>query len=176
MRHLPAVLLIAALSAFAAAAQAGPRLEMRGQVYAEVQTVNSKHETVRELRPAGNRIMPGDTLVYVITYRNVGDTASDKVSINVPIPPEVSYVAGWVEGSDAKPEVSTDYGEEYRPYEKLSVTNADGSIRAPLPSEVTNLRWDMDLVVQPGAEGKLLYRTRFKTPRYYDVSRPHFDK
>ena len=162
-------------AAFAAMVQAGPRLEMHGQVLAEKMTVNALGETVRDLRPAG-KVLPGDTLVYAIIYRNVGDAASDKVSINVSIPDEVEYVAGWVEGSDAKPEVSMDRGVNYAPLEQLTETNADGSRRSLLPQDVTNLRWELPLVVQPGEAGKVMYRARVKQPRRYDISRPHFGK
>ena len=164
------------LATVAGTAAAGPRLEMRGlPPMAETLITNAQGETVRTLRPATN-VYPGDTLVYTITYRNVGDIPSDRVSINVSIPQEVEYVAGWVEGSDAKPEVSIDRGVNYAPLEKLTATNADGSARSLLPQDVTNLRWDMPLVVQPGEQGKVMYRARIKLPRRYDISRPHFGK
>ena len=164
-----------ALATLSVAAHAGPRLEMRGQVFAETMSSDAQGKIHRELHPAG-KVLTGDTLVYVITYRNVGNAASDNVSVYVSIPDEVDYVAGWAEGSDAKPEVSIDRGANFGPLDALSETNADGSKRALLPQDVTNLRWEMPLVVAPGGEGKVLYRARVKARRSYDILQPIFGK
>lgn len=169
----PAALALLCL-AVAGPALAGPKLEFRGQPpMLETLRSSASGEMLRTLRPAGT-VKPGDILVYAIHYRNVGDAASDDVSINVSIPDEVEYVAGWVEGSDVKPEVSIDRGIHYAPLEKLTETNADGSQRSLLPQDVTNLRWDLPLVVQPGQEGQVVYRARVRQPRQYDISKPSF--
>lgn len=104
------------------------------------------------------RVMPGDRVVYVLTYRNGGDRPQTGVVISNPLPPGVEY-AGPRDG--APPETSVDGGRSFGALAALAVER-DGAARPAGMADVTALRWVLPDPVPPGGEVRLSYRARLK--------------
>jgi len=141
-----ALCLIAGLGAFGSGfAQAAGALEISNTVFQEVQVTAADGTTSTKLVPA-TKVVPGETVVYEISYRNTGKDSASKITINNPLPDGLIYVVG--KGTPVSA-VSVDGGANYGLLPDLVVIGADGNPRAAKASDVTHLRW----VVPPLAAG-----------------------
>jgi uncharacterized repeat protein (TIGR01451 family) len=125
----------------------------------EVETRGKDGKVRKQMVPAA-KVVPGTEVTYVITYRNKGTQPAEKVVINNPVPPELTYQGSSGEG--ARFEVSVDGGVAYGVLPSLRVTGADGKPRPAQPADVTHLRWTLARAVPPGAEGTVRYRALLK--------------
>ena len=105
MKHL---LLIAALL-FPTAAMAADKVSLESQVFVE-RTVTGADGKARVTREEPKLVTPGDKIVFVLTYKNVGDAAANSFVVTNPIPDSIEFVAA--ETADAN--VSVDGGKPSR--------------------------------------------------------------
>ena len=145
----------------AAPAMAQSTLELTTQVMQEVETRGQDGKPRKQMVPAA-KVVPGTELTYVITYRNKGAQPAEKVVINNPVPPELSYRGNSAAGQGTQFRVSVDGGKSFGVLPSLRVTGADGKPRPAQPADVTHLRWTLARSVAPGAEGTVRYRAVIK--------------
>ena len=93
MKNFIRVILVTSLVSFSAYAQEQNHLDINTVVQKEQVTVNAEGETVTELVAVGN-VVPGERVIYTITFRNVGDEPAENVVINNPIDQNLAYVGG----------------------------------------------------------------------------------
>jgi uncharacterized repeat protein (TIGR01451 family) len=99
-------------------------------------------------------VVPGDRLVFVLNYKNLGGKPATDFVVTNPMPGAVAY-----QGTpDAGAIVSVDGGKSWGPMASLKVHKADGSVRAAYPEDVTHVRWAMKSPIPVGAAGKLSFR------------------
>lgn len=159
-----ASLLLASVAAHAVAA-----VELKSEAFREVDVVDKngnkvtdkKGNTIKKLE-ALDRAVPGQEVIYVLTYRNTGKEAVSNVVVANPVPKELTYVAHSAKGNNARFEVSVDGGKEFATLETLVIKNADGSTRPATAADVTDLRWIVSIPLKAGAEGSVMYRTILK--------------
>lgn len=124
--------------------------------------VDAKGQSHVELAPV-DKIVPGTVVTYVISYANDGKEAADKVVINDPIPEQMLYVDGSARGDNAAIFYSVDGGKHWAgKVSELSVTGEDGKKRQAAAADVTNLRWQVNGKVAPGAKGQVLFDAQLK--------------
>lgn len=150
-------LLIAALVAFGTAAAAVAQVSVENKVFVETFVTASDGTMERQLKPA-NTVLPGDRLVYVISYRNAGKQPSADFVITNPIASTIEFIGEETAGA----EMSTDGGKTYGQLIQMRITNPDGSQRAARRSDVTHLRWRLPGAVAPGASGQVTFKARLK--------------
>ncbi len=135
---------MAALLLLPAVAWAAPQVRINVTAEKEV-TVNEGGEQVVKRIPAAEAD-PGETVIFTITYENVGDEAADNVVVNNPIPEGTDYVPG---SATEKGEVSfsIDGGKAYKNPSLLiyETTNPDGTKekRTASPEQYTHIRWQL---------------------------------
>jgi uncharacterized repeat protein (TIGR01451 family) len=139
------------------AAHARASLELKNEVFQEVEVKSADGKTERKIVPA-SRVLPGTEVQYVVTYVNKGEHTAGQVAITNPIPKELEYISAAGLG---EVEVSVD-GKTYGPLAALRVTDVDGKERAAKPSDVTHVRWRIASSLKPGEEGKVSFRARLK--------------
>jgi uncharacterized repeat protein (TIGR01451 family) len=121
----------------------------------EVVAKDGKKSVKRE--PLANAV-PGQEVIYVITYRNTGAESVQNVVVNNPVPKELAYVANSALGNGSRFEVSVDGGKTFAVFSQLTVKGADGKARAAGGADVTHLRWTLTTPVKAGGEGEVSYR------------------
>lgn len=150
-------LMIAALLAAGTFGVAHAQVALENKVFVE-SFVTAKDGTMdRQLKPA-TTVVPGDRLVYVISYRNNGKKPSSDVVVTNPISPTVEFIGEETAGA----EMSTDGGKTYGQLAQMRMRNPDGSQRAARRSDVTHLRWRIAEAVAPGASGQVSFKARLK--------------
>jgi uncharacterized repeat protein (TIGR01451 family) len=99
-------------------------------------------------------VIPGDRLVFELSYRNEGaEPATDLVLTN-PVPDSVSFSGS----DDQSAEVSVDGGKTWGALSSLTVVLADGIARPAEAADVTHIRWKLNDPVPSGGTGELSFR------------------
>ena len=145
-----------ALVGFLASANAFAALEISTEAQKEeAYTENGEQKT----RLVGvELVVPGDQVVYTITYENTGDQPADNVVINDAIPDEMQYQQGSAFGSGTDIVFSADGGQTFGSPDELIVMGADGAARPAVPSDYTHVRFSLRNPVPAGARGFVRFR------------------
>lgn len=142
--------LIALLALTAAPAMAAGNLSLKSDVFVERTEVRDGKMLVTLAEP--KMVTPGDRLVFVLHYRNEGQSPASNMVVTNPMPSAVSYQDA--EGA----QVSVDGGRTWGPLAAARIRTRAGEWRAARPDDVTHIRWQLAGLVPAGAGGKLKFR------------------
>lgn len=144
-----------ALCAFAApaAALAADNVTLDSKVFVERQTVDAEGKSKTVLEPP-KVVTPGDRLLFVLSYKNIGAQPATDFVVTNPIPSAVAYANGESGGAL----VSVDGGQNWGPLASLKVSQADGTSRAATAADVTHVRWALNTSIPAGQGGDLSFR------------------
>lgn len=98
-------------------------------------------------------VTPGDRLVFILNFRNVGNAPASDFIVTNPLPSAVAYQGG-ADGA----QVSIDGGRTWGTLALLKVREADGRWRNARPEDVTHVRWALKQAIPVGSQGKLSFR------------------
>lgn len=115
--------------------------------------------TTRMVLVKADKIVPGDRVVFVLTYRNTGTQPLGNLVLANPVPRNIAYRSG--NPGSAAPEVSVD-GKTFGTLSGLRVAAATGGARAALPDDVTTVRWRLASPLAAGAQGQLAFQAVLK--------------
>ncbi len=146
------ILAVCALGAATSAYAATP-LKLSSDVFVEryIKQADGTKATVLE-KPS--LVTPGDTLVFVVKYKNIGDKPATNVSVTNPMPAAVAFDGT----SDGLEIVSVDGGKNWGFLRTLRVLDPAGKPRAARMSDVTHVKWNINQPLSVGSEGKLIFR------------------
>ncbi len=132
---------------------ASESVALDSSVYVEriVPEANGRTRTVLEPPKV---VTPGDRLVFILQYRNTGTQSAKDFVVTNPMPAPVAYQGT----SDTVAQVSVDGGKTFAELAALKVREADGTLRAARPEDVTHVRWALREPIAAGALGKLSFR------------------
>jgi uncharacterized repeat protein (TIGR01451 family) len=99
-------------------------------------------------------VTPGDQLIFVLNYRNLGQSSATNFVVTNPMPTAVAYQAT----NDPAAELSVDGGRTWGPLPTLAIRESDGKWRSARAEDVTHVRWIMRTAIPAGAHGKLSFR------------------
>lgn len=132
-------------------AQGNGHLEVTTIVQKEIVVEDEVGERTTQLVEAQS-VVPGEKVVYTITFKNVGDAAAENVVITNPISESLTYVAGSASNGSMSIEFSADGGKTFGLASELRVV--DGDIERPATTtDYTHVRWVMNKELEVGAEG-----------------------
>jgi uncharacterized repeat protein (TIGR01451 family) len=142
-------------------AQGGPpsggALSLKTVVQKIVEREDASGEVSTELVPVDVAV-PGDEVVYTVTFTNVGGESAENVLITNPIPEQMRYEPGTAFGPGAAIEYSADGGLNYAQPNELRVSSNNGSQRIASADEYTHIRWELNTPLEPGAQGIARFR------------------
>jgi uncharacterized repeat protein (TIGR01451 family) len=142
----------AALAQAKPVAVAAPAVTLKSETFVARATTDASGKKKNELFPA-LRVLPGDPLVFMVSYQNTGKQAATKFVINNPVPNGVDFTG--VEQNWAT--LSVDGGKTYGALASLKVKKADGTMRGALPSDVTHIRWLFATPIAAGGQGRVMF-------------------
>ena len=155
------VLLALLLASFAITAQEAGTIQIQTTADVEIIETDANGETVTRLEPA-SKVIPGDIVIYTVTFSNTGSEPAENVVITNPVPRHMEYVDGTAFGPGADISFSIDGGRSWGTPDELVVTALDGSQRPAQASDYTDIRWILRNELQPGAQGFARFRTRLQ--------------
>lgn len=138
--------------AFAQAQPAANGVTLKSETYVARATTDAQGKPKNDLFPA-TRVLPGEPLVFVLSYENGGTKPASGFVINNPVPPQVSYTG--VEQPWAI--VSVDGGKTFAALATLKMKGADGKLRGAIPGDVTHIRWNFAQPIAPKAKGRVMF-------------------
>jgi len=153
MRKIVGAIVTMAVLSLAAHAHAQEQGHLNVQTVVQKQEVivNDAGETETRLIDA-DTVVPGERVVYTITFRNVGDEPAAGVIITNPIDDSLTYVDGSAFGPGMDIQFSVDGGVVFASGDDLTVT--EGGVERPAVAEdFTHVRWVMQNELAVGAQG-----------------------
>ncbi len=128
-------------------------IELKMVVEQEVTVANEYGEKTVE-RTGAKLVLPGDEVIYTITYRNIGEKEATDVVISNPIPEHMIYIAGTALGDGTDIIYSVD-GSHFGTADKLKVELPlpDGGERPATAQDYSHIRWILKMPVAPGKTG-----------------------
>ncbi len=145
----------------AIAAPGNGKVELKMVAEKEIEVTGANGEKTVQLVPA-DKVIPGDEVVYTITYINNGDEPAENLVVKNPIPEHMKYVAGSATGESGVITYSVDNGKSFDVPEKLMVKDAKGNMVAAGPADYTNIRWTLSKPVAPKTSGLVSFRARLE--------------
>lgn len=149
MKHL--IFALAALAA-PAAAHAGNDVALTSAVFVE-KTIEAQGRAKVVLEEP-KLVVPGDKLVFVLSYTNRGVAPATDFVVTNPMPGAVAFQST----PDQAAVVSIDGGKAWGPLASLKVKESDGTVRGARPEDVTHVRWTFAKAIPAGQGGKLSFR------------------
>lgn len=149
------------LGSSVAMAVPGDTLTLKAEAFREVEVTGKGGKKEKQLQTI-TRALPGQEVIYVISYKNSGSKPAESVVVSNPVPEGLVYQPGSAQGAGTRIDVSVDGGKQFGLLEALRVKGVDGQMRAAKADDVTHVRWTLVDVVKPGAEGKVTYRAVLK--------------
>lgn len=113
--------------------------------------VTDKGQTRHEL-VAPEKVVPGNHLVFMTSYRNNGDKPFDHFVVTNPVPSAVALESV----DNGQFDVSVDGGQTWGKLAQLTVAKPGAAPRAAQAGDVTHVRWVIASIA-PGASGTLEY-------------------
>jgi uncharacterized repeat protein (TIGR01451 family) len=157
-----AVILVLALGAASVVAQgvappANGSLELKTVVEKVVESIDENGKVVTALVPV-DLAVPGDQVVYTMTFKNVGERGADDILITNPIPAALRYVDGTAFGPGTAIVYSADGGHNYGRPDEVLVPDSDGELHAATAEDYTHIRWMLTSTLDAGAQGFARFR------------------
>jgi len=149
---LPLILLFAPGAALAA-----DNIALSSEVFVE-RTVAKPDGRTSTVLETPSTVVPGDQLVFVVKYKNVGTSTANDFTVTNPLPQAVAFKGT----ADGKEVVSVDGGKQWGTLSSLSVIDADGEKRPAQLTDVTHVKWNFNQSLSVGSEGKLIFRGAVK--------------
>ncbi len=106
-------------------------------------------------------VIPGDEVIYTVTFENISDTAAENVVITNPIAADLEYVDGSAFGPGSEIVFSVDGGNIFAAASELSVSE-DGVVRAAEAKDFTHIRWQMQNEIPAGSQGVARFRAKLQ--------------
>jgi uncharacterized repeat protein (TIGR01451 family) len=97
--------------------------------------------------------LPGDEIIYTITFTNIGATAAENVVITNPVPEHTRYVDRSAVGARTDISFSVDGGNFYGSPQELVVADGEGKQRPAQAEDYTHIRWQLLSDAEPGSTG-----------------------
>lgn len=138
--------------ALGAATPAGANLALETQTFVERVITDINGSARRVLVPA-DRIAPGDSLVFVVAWRNTGRRPVRGGALTNGIPGRV-----LIDAADPAMDVSIDGGRRWGRLDQLWLPTPLGGTRRATAQDVTHVRWPVPATIAPGQGGRISYR------------------
>lgn len=128
----------------------------------EVATVSVNADGAESLSfsPASD-VEPGEQVRYRLAYTNESADAADKVSLVMPVPAEVTYLEGSVDGNPGLVTFSSDNGATFADREAVLVTDGEAD-RVATAEEITHIKWVFDQPIAPAESGTISFMAVLK--------------
>lgn len=140
---------------------AGGNVHLQTTVQKEEIVLNDQGQAESRLVPV-TTVVPGDEVIYTITFSNMGQDDAEAVTITDPVPEQMRYVDGSAFGGGTDIQFSVDGGESFAAPDKLTVLEADGNARIARAEDYTHIRWTMRNPLQPGKRGYARFRAQLR--------------
>jgi uncharacterized repeat protein (TIGR01451 family) len=147
------IMMVSMIGMTAQIAVAATPLKLTSDVFVERQHKRADGSVATVLEQP-KLVVPGDNLVFVVKYKNIGSTPATNFSVTNPLPNAVAFNGT----SDGRELVSVDGGKSWGALGALQLKASDGRFRPARMTDVTHIKWNLNKSLSAGSEGKLMFR------------------
>ena len=122
--------------------------------------VKQSDGSVQTVMTAPDKVLPGDLMVYTVSYHNNKQEITENFRLDMPVPAEITYSEGSAIRDNAAVLYSVDNGQTYQSRETLRMSLPNGETRAAGASDITHIRWTLSNSIQPGERGEITFKGR----------------
>lgn len=149
-------------------------LLMPGQALAEDGTIKFSNKVFKQVIVTNEKgkkefsfveptiAIPGDVMLYSITFENIGKQTVNNIVVNDPVPNNSKYRMNSATGKDTKITFSIDGGKNFGNPEDLVVKDKSGKSWVAKPEEYTHIRWVYEKPLAPGEKAEVSFKTSIK--------------
>jgi len=109
-------------------------------------------------RAPAELVIPGERVVYTLSYTNDDAAPATDLVLTMPVPSEIKYMDESATTAGAKVVYSADGGQTFASRAGLRVVGADGNIRTAISEDITHIRWTVAGPLAVGETGLLSYK------------------
>ena len=116
---------------------------------------DANHQEMARQGGDANALIPGDVVLYRLTFTNITDVPVRNVEFKDPLPPDLRFVGGsaTADREDVVITYSIDGGQIYVEQPMIEeVVDGERVVRPAPPEMYTHVRWLVSGWVQPGAQ------------------------
>ena len=106
--------------------------------------------------------LPGDVMMYTISFENISNEPVKGIVINDPVPNNSKYRINSATGKNTKITFSIDGGKNYGSPDDLIVKDKSGKEWKAKPESYTHIRWDYTKTLEPGQKSEVFFKTQIK--------------
>ena len=162
MKILLNAVIVLSLTLVATAGNAQEQGHLNVKTVVLTEEVSIDENGVRQTRLVeATTVVPGDEVIYNVTFANISDEPAGNVVITNPLAEEMTYVVGSAFGPGSDIVFSVDGGRSFAEPENLFVTES-GVDRLASADDYTHIRWRMNNDIVAGAQGMAQFRARLK--------------
>lgn len=147
---LAATMMVPVSPVLAAAQQ---NVQLSSSMFVERITKTAEGKEERKLEEPKS-VVPGDVIVFQISYKNAGSDAATEFVVTNPLPTAITFAGGESNGAD----LSVDGGQNWGQLATLQVKQADGTMRPAQPADVTHIRWAFSQPIPAGQSGQVSFK------------------
>lgn len=136
-------------------------VELKVVAEKEIQVVGTDGVKIMQKVPA-DKVIPGEEVIYTITFTNSGDRPAENLVVKNPIPEHMNYVGGSAAGENSVITYSVDNGQSFDVPGKLTVKDTQGKTQAAEASDYTHVCWTLTEPVAPNSSGMVSFRARLE--------------
>lgn len=107
-------------------------------------------------------VIPGDQIVYTITFANKGKEMVNNINIVDPIPEQMRYVGGSAFGLGTEITFSADDGESFATPDDVMVVDTNGKRHLASPAQYTHIRWAFKNALEPSTQAYAQFKAVLK--------------
>lgn len=106
--------------------------------------------------------LPGDVMLYTISFENIGSDPAEGIVINDPIPNNSKYRMDSAVGKNTAITFSIDGGKNFGNPDDLVVKDKNGKEWKAKPESYTHIRWVYNKSLMPGEKSEVSFKTQIK--------------
>jgi len=128
-----------ALSTSAGAIEKG-HIKLTSVVNKEITVTDQNGQKKIKLIPA-KKVLPGDILQYVTSFKNISNKMADNIGITNPIPANTHYLPNTATGNEFTISYSIDGGKHWAQPAQLKKRDQQGQWQLASAKDYTHIRW-----------------------------------
>ena len=137
------------------------KIVLTNKVLKQVIKKDKKGNTTYDYIEPGTAL-PGDVMMYTITFENIGNEPATGIVINDPVPNNSKYRVDSATGKNTKITFSIDGGKSFGNPDDLVVKDKSGKEWKAKPESYTHIRWVYNKSLAPGMKSKVSFKTQIK--------------
>lgn len=137
------------------------KIVLTNKVLKQVIKKDKKGNTTYDYIEPGTAL-PGDVMMYTITFENIGNEPATGIVINDPVPNNSKYRIDSATGKNTKITFSIDGGKNFGNPDDLVVKDKNGKEWKAKPETYTHIRWVYNKSLTPGKKAEVSFKTQVK--------------